>query len=733
MPHLLKSLELNGFKSFAQKVVLDFPAGITAIVGPNGSGKSNVVDAIRWLLGERESKNLRGSKVEDLIFAGTPERPRMGLAEASLHFENQNDFFPLEASEISVMRQVTRDGSSQYFINKSEIRLKDLIDFFARAKLGTKGLTVVSQGNSDIFIRSTPRERREMVEETLGLREFQIKKTRAENQLKNTQINLDKVQALIEEILPHLRSLKRQTGRWEKRSILESELSEIENLFFGSQLNWLKIKMAEIEQAIHNHGLEFRTLESEKIKLEKEQAGIEASEPREREELKKIKIQVEKLLEIQIKLEKDLSRLEAQIEITSRKPEISIPNSSVLYSLIKKIRQNLHLIHKGELEDIKSIIQNLIHEIDSYFSTPESSNQDSSIFEFKTEFKKIESELDKIKDEIKILKNQESSLQKSQGDFYESFKQAVTAVEMVKGKIEEWDIRNQKLKFEKERLGLRLEELKRQADQAGHSLRDFEQASSGVILRNGLESNEIREWESKIFKLRGDLAAIGDIDQAVVKEAEETEVRYEFLKKELDDIQKAQVDLRHLIAELTHKIKSEFDAAIHEINKEFNNFFKLMFDGGHAKLKLEKPSTPKEVAPKTDSGNEENLVEDVKIEENNKEEMGLEIELSLPRKRISSLEVLSGGERSLVGIAALFSMISVSPPPFLVLDEVDAPLDERNARRFANMLKNFSTKTQFIIVTHNRASMEAADVLYGVTLNSDGTSKIVSLKLEPSS
>jgi len=165
MPHLLKRLELNGFKSFAGKTVLEFPAGITAIVGPNGSGKSNIIDAIRWLLGEREARNLRGGKGEDLIFAGTPQRPRVGLAQASLYFENHKKFFPVEFAEVAVSRQVNRDGSNEYFLNKSEVRLKDIVDFFAKARLGTKGLVVVSQGNSDLFIASTPAMRREMIEE----------------------------------------------------------------------------------------------------------------------------------------------------------------------------------------------------------------------------------------------------------------------------------------------------------------------------------------------------------------------------------------------------------------------------------------------------------------------------------------------------------------------------------------------------------------------------------------
>ena len=275
MANFLKSLELNGFKSFAQKTILEFPSGTTAIVGPNGSGKSNVVDAIRWLLGERDSKNLRGAKSEDLIFAGTPEKPRHSLAQATLNFNNQSNFFPVDASEISITRQINREGQSQYFLNKSEVRLKDLVDFFARARLGTKGMIVVSQGNSDVFIRANPVERREMIEEMLGLREYQIKKNRASNQLKNTQINLEKVRALVEEILPHLRSLRRQTGRWGKRGSLEEDLKTLENTLFGSELSWISHEIQKIEQEIESHRKELGSLQENKRLAEKKQKDVD--------------------------------------------------------------------------------------------------------------------------------------------------------------------------------------------------------------------------------------------------------------------------------------------------------------------------------------------------------------------------------------------------------------------------------------------------------------------------
>src|SRR3989344_5914555 len=150
----LKRLELLGFKSFAQKTTLDFPGGIGGIVGPNGSGKSNVIDAIRWILGEREARNLRGARAEDLIFSGTPKRTRMGMAQVSLTFDNSSGFFPVDFSEVTIIRRIDRDSSPQYFLNKAEVRLRDVVDFFAKSRLGTRGLAIVNQGDSDIFVRS---------------------------------------------------------------------------------------------------------------------------------------------------------------------------------------------------------------------------------------------------------------------------------------------------------------------------------------------------------------------------------------------------------------------------------------------------------------------------------------------------------------------------------------------------------------------------------------------------
>ena len=231
----LRRLELFGFKSFAQKTSLEFPPGIVAIVGPNGSGKSNITDAIRWILGERESSHLRSAKIEDLIFAGTPKRPAMGLAQVNIHFDNSAGTLPIEFADVSISRKVDRGGTSEYYLNDSQVRLREVVDLFAKARLGVRGIAVINQGASDVFLRASPEERREMIEEMLGLKEYRNKKNDAENKLKNAEINLSKGRALLEEIQPHLRFLRRQTNRWNKRQEIEHELKVLEKDFFQAR------------------------------------------------------------------------------------------------------------------------------------------------------------------------------------------------------------------------------------------------------------------------------------------------------------------------------------------------------------------------------------------------------------------------------------------------------------------------------------------------------------------
>ncbi|MBI4991616.1 MAG: AAA family ATPase [Candidatus Harrisonbacteria bacterium] len=721
----LKHLELLGFKSFAQKTTLDFPGGIASIVGPNGSGKSNIIDAVRWLLGEREAKNLRGMKAEDLIFAGTPKRPRMGMAQVTVTFDNSSGFFPVDYKEVTIQRRIERDGNSKYFLNKAEVRLKDIIDFFAKVRLGTRGLSIINQGSSDLFVRATPQERRMMIEEILGLRQYQLKKHEAERKLKNTGINIEKVKAMIEEIAPHLRFLKRQTSKWEKLADVEKELRECENSYFSNKLKELRDGLQKFDPQIKRIDQEISGKEKELKELRVLLDKVESGQPKQKSQMLEARKKREALLQERSNIEREASKLEAKIEFlhsVAASDNLDL-RAGELLALLGEVKESvLKLLEEKNLEKIHQDLQSLLSKITSLTDT--ASKKKAEINDVKLAKDNLLKKLQPIREELDRLTKAEDESAKELEHFNEDFREAFDKVEKKKEEISVLDKEKNKLLFEVERLKLRQQDLEMQLSQINRNLKDFESLAENPPLVEDMVT-----LERRMLRLRSEIAGIGEVDQMLIKEAQETETRHNFLTTQLQDLEKAAGDLGALIKELEEKINTGFTDSLKKINDEFDKFFNLMFGGGKAKLFLEKPEVKIETAAEGVEPEEKEHEKELE-EDSLSRQLGIEIDVSLPRKRIKGLEMLSGGEKSLVSIAALFALISVSPPPFLVLDEIDAALDEKNTRRFAEIIRDFSKKTQFIIVTHNRATMEAADVLYGVTMEEDGVSKVLSLKLE---
>ncbi|OGM93597.1 hypothetical protein A2524_03110 [Candidatus Wolfebacteria bacterium RIFOXYD12_FULL_48_21] len=725
---LLKSLELNGFKSFAQKTVLEFPGGITAIVGPNGSGKSNVIDAIRWILGEREAKNLRGGKAEDLIFAGTPKRARSGMASVSINFDNSGKFFPLDFDEVSVSREISRDGNSTYGLNKSDVRAKDIIDFFARSRLGTRGLTIINQGSSDLFVRATPQERRFMIEEILGLKEYQLKKLEAERKLKNTALNLEKIRIMIEEVAPRLRTLKRQVSKYQTRDQKRDELANAEQNYFGTKATALKAALARTEADLAGLREGISAKQAELIELERTLEAIEATKDRHAEAVA-LKEQETTLLTKRFQLQKDVARLEAKLEFSVD----ATSDHGVVYrkdEMLALIRQIKHALEEHadsqDIDRLSQTVKTLAAKIDSYlnppkldFPKPDHSAMHGEIEQEKTALLTSLAELD---EQLTAVRTAQDSLSQGLEDFNRRFREAFSRTETKREEIRSIESHMQRLSFESEKLSIRLADLQAEWVRNEHDPAQFDTLAAA----EGLADHQLSELEHRIFRLRAELLSIGEVDETLIAEADEVEVHHAHLVSQSADLEKASTDLAQLVEELKRDVAGKFNGAFKDINDQFNHFFRLMFGGGSAKMKIKTRSI-------------EHIVEDLSGEVSELEDQpqaeepvqsGIEIELSLPKKRITSLDVLSGGEKSLVSIAALFALISVSPPPFLVLDEIDAPLDERNSERFAHLIKEFAHKVQFIVVTHNRTVMEVADVLYGVTMNEDGTSKLLSVKFD---
>lgn len=720
----LKRLELQGFKSFAGKTVLEFPSRVTAIVGPNGSGKSNIMDALRWVLGEREAKHLRGEKLENLIFSGSPKRPPAGLARVTLYFDNQTRYFSTaETEEVTLSRRIDRSGVSKFFWHNQEIKLKDLTEILAKAKLGSRGLTMIGQGESDIFVRSSLEERRAMIEEVLGLQEFRLKKNQAEKRLAASEINLEKVKAMLEELTPHLRFLRRQKNRWEKRQQLEDELYKLENAYFSFHYSVIQRELKSIEASIEQATEQFKRKREEVEKINKDFQKIYQVNDR-AAAINRLRKEINEWSAKKTELTKEAARLEVRLEMAkNREQTIDIKQTvDFLHYLKEELEYFLKTadwqLVKAGLEQILEHLKKLLH-----FET-----EDERINSFEEEQRRINSEIEKINAILSELNKQEENLLAAEEENRQNLKFLLSALEEAKSALVQTEAEKQKLDFERERLKLRQSDLVKQFESFGRSLNSLPKEAE-------INDSTSLDWpaiERRILKLRGELAAIGEIDQSLVQEAEETEKRYAFLSQELTDLEKASADLKKMIKELENKIHEDFKRSFRLINEAFNNYFRLMFGGGRARLVLVKSESQvlSEEMPIENISNEQPTSSIRRESASTDLTAGIDIELNLPKKKITNLEVLSGGEKSLVSIAVLFALISVSPPPFLVLDEIDATLDENNARRFAELVREFSDKSQFLIITHNRATMEVADVLYGVTMGDDGVSKIISLKLE---
>ena len=744
----LKSLEILGFKSFANKIVFSFPANFTAIVGPNGSGKSNIVDAIRWVLGERDLKKLRVARADEVIFNGTPAKPRMSLAQVSMTLDNSQNELPIDFKEVVITRRLERGKENQYFINDAAVRLKDVVELLAKAKIGSEGLTIINQGLSDALLKASPKERRVMIEESLGLREFQLKKEDAKRKLEASQINLEKTQALLEELKPHLRSLRRQIHRWEKREEITQTLSILEHAFYAAKLKEIYLEKQQIDNERQKIEAEQKQQEMALKDLERQFDELEKKRPDFSQQFQDLRRKIDEIEKQKGDLLKSLGRIEGQIEGLKRFAPVNVnePTQSELVQALKQIKEELNQVLNFDLEKAREKIKQLIKEIEKLFTQENISTNEKEIATLQNEKDKILAQIEKFNQQVKNYNEELDTLRKkdeevgndSHGVLLELQKQRNILTDYNR-QLNEISLKMEKNKLHEADLIMRLKESElNPVEFQWEKIKDFD--TEKILKENNISG--LDDLEMRILRFRRELANIGEIDELTLKEAKETEDRYQFLSQQSEDLIKAKADLEKIIAELTERIDTQFNESLKIINDEFNKYFRMIFGGGRAKLSVIK-MPKRQRKEKNEENNEEEKnklreVEAIKVEEEQRKEneeeqefeTGIEISVDLPRKKIKSLELLSGGERCLLSVSVLFAIVSAMQPPFVVLDEVDAALDETNARLFAKILADIVDTTQFIVVTHNRATMEMAQILYGISITEEGISKAISLKLE---
>jgi len=706
----LKNLEISGFKSFYKKTTLEFQNSIVSIVGPNGSGKSNVVEALRFVLGEQSIKSMRGSLGLDLIFKGSKNLPKSSRASVTIYFDNSDKIFKLSNEEgenvnlnydiVSISREVYADGLNKYILNGGEVRLKDINNLLASVNIGSSGHHIISQGEADRILNASPKDRREMIEDALGLKIYQYKIKESQRKLEKADNNMKEVSLLRRENAPHLNFLKKQVDKFERAKEMQTELATLYKEYFKKESIYLE--------------KEKTTLSSEKNKIQKEadivlskisstEDGMLVKSSKKIEGLKAIEEKINELRSRKGEMERKLGRIEGMLEAKENKVRIS--GKCPLCG--NEIRDtSAEQIEKKQSEE-KELVELKNSKIDLVAETQK----------LEADEKELAQKIDTLKQEINKEMESLRDIEREKFSLKVQHQELVSAMNFLK--IREENLSRETVSFENE--------IKEGVALVGSGVLSYKDLIIKDEPDGGVDRTVQEEGRRKIerIKIKLEDAGLGN-GAELMKEFAQVSERDQFLAKELEDLENSIQSLLELVADLKEKIDVEFKEGIKKVNTEFSNFFSLMFGGGTGSLSIVTENKRKRHKESDDVSSEEELE---MIEEEVKEQ-GIEINVSLPHKKVRELNALSGGERSLTSIAILFAMSQVNPPPFLVLDETDAALDESNSRKYGDMLERLSKHSQLIVVTHNRETMSRAEVLYGVTVGQDGASKLLSVKLD---
>jgi chromosome segregation protein len=763
----LKKLELSGFKSFGKKCELIFNAPISAIVGPNGSGKSNVAEAFRFVLGEQSIKSMRGKKGEDLIFNGGGERAgeagRANRASVKITFDNRKRFLDVDFDEVSVERVVYRDGINEYLINGTQVRLKDVTELIAGAHISSSGHHTISQGEADRILNANIKDRKTMIEDALGLKIYQYKREESERKLVKTGENIKSVESLRREIVPHLKFLKKQVEKVEKTvemrakiAVLYKEYLKRESLYISHHKKAYEEEKAPLDKKL-------KELEKE-LSHAKEILSRSKDQDEKSAEIISLEEKIRKTREEKDSLMRELGRIEGGIaseeRIIKKQKEI-IHSAEDKIVTLREVEELAHSIDKeiektkaeenlGVIQKIFSRVKDLVH---SFVQKHKTKTSDNLLHESEAALAKLKDEKSKLEKKLKELEKEGEHLEKQYSALKTNIeKEKDTNRDAEKKVFEVMSLQNEvisKLNIVKgalERLHIEEENFKREMGEAGaivgREILDFESFEIAIsqeqIANAPRGEQEDRRRDIERIKIRLEDSGVGSSDE-IMKEFRDVSERDTFLAAELTDLEKSAESLQKLISDLHEKIETEFKIGIEKINKQFQDFFSLMFGGGTAALSVVKEKRRKRADTDLSallSGDESALeitgagadgVSGAETEE--EQEDGVDISINLPRKKIKGLMMLSGGERALTSIALIFAISQVNPPPFIILDETDAALDEANSKKYGDMIENLAKLSQLILITHNRETMSRASILYGVTMSS-GVSKLLSIQFD---
>ena len=696
----ITKLEIFGFKSFAKKETILFNKGITGIVGPNGCGKTNIVDAIRWVLGEQKTKRLRSSKMEEVIFNGASNVKPLGLCEVYLTIENNKGLLPIEYDEVEIGRRLYRSGESEYFINRNNCRLKDISNLFVDTGLTSDAYSVIELNMIEQILSNKDDSRVQMFEEAAGVNKYKAKR---KSTLKKFDLNardLERIDDIILEIQIQVKALDLQLKRFKRHKKLTAELKSLE-------INLSSARIIDLDNIINP--LEVMLKEKNKLlkknTSKKEVKSVEFDRARdnylnEKESLSKMKTKVDKLTE------KLLS------EIQEKNKESSKGVGLLEDELQKKINQ----LNKFDNDYIKIVTDNDINNSLSDESRKKFNHKNYTVIETDKKYEKLKASIEDYKNKIDIYKREKefdfSKMDESIKDIQAKINlnnldlehkendvnKAFIKMESIRAKMDSDKFSKDDLFYEIKEAEMKIAESKLRKSQIMQNLAEKFGKDTSII---SIKDYSISDMVYRIEKIKRSIESIGPINWAVKDEHEEKSDRLKNLLNQKSDLIDAENNLKEAIKKIDTVAQDHFLETFNEVSDNFKKMFTVFFNGGKGAIKLSEPSDP--------------LNSDINIF------------AQPPGKRNDSLKMLSAGEKSLTAIALLFSIYQYKPSPFCILDEIDAPLDDINIKKFTDVIKDYSRTTQFIMVTHNKLTMESADCIYGVTAEKQGISKLMSI------
>ena len=929
----LTSIKISGFKSFVDKTEIKLSAKRTGIIGPNGCGKSNIIDAVKWVLGE-SSKHIRGESLDDVIFNGTDTRKQNDYANVELLFSNTENRIGgqyAQYDEISVKREVTREGASKYFLNNSHCRRRDVLDIFMGTGLGPKSYAIINQGTASRLIESKPEEFRVYLEEVAGISKYRERKRETENKIKNTKENLDRLNDVISEVSKQLKILERQAIQADKfkklteeKKLVKSEILaisirdfqekiEVKNKKIESKKTSLEKRQAEvnsINSQTDRHKIDYQELNEEMNEIQKqyydalsEVGRTEQAIEYEKDGAKRNKKQYEDALESiekiknrlnsdndsLVKLKKEIEVLEAKRSDTRDQRVDLEENKNNLRSVLDEQKEFFEKDLKGLYESkqnnksnkekvvrLDKDIVRVKRDIEQYTATSEkiftelkkieSYELDVKINEYQKEIEifksllrsdspdaissanKIQVILVAIKEVVKTIQaNEYDSAKKNEqikdgidkkineeivrlSEMHENFEKTKTEIIINDSKIKglEGDTNSRKSKIDNikkdlseaiksfdtevknsHNLDLDVERKKVQVtnlvnnisnndkeldSKAGNieilknndhtpdgKIIELEQILSAklniqnekdlllkeirakittltntisILEKSKLETSKVVEsirweisedekniqevvgqvksikeqlielgvnnksildadinydlslWKKKENELSSSINRMGPINLAAIDQYKEYEERKSYLTMQKEDLLSALETLEDAIKRIDKDTKERFKETFEKVDEKLQEIFPKLFNGGKAYLKMT---------------------------ENDLLKTGVEVFASPPGKKLTSINLLSGGEKALTALSLVFALFSLNPSPFCMLDEVDAPLDDVNIERFCNLFTEMSEKIQFIVITHKKITMEYVEQLIGVTMGEKGVSKLVNVSMKEES